>query len=327
MNRKELISVIVPVYNVEEYLSACVDSIRKQTYQNLEILLIDDGSTDRSGQMCDEIAKTDDRIQVIHQKNGGLSAARNTGIDAAKGKVYFFVDSDDTMLDTMIEDLYRLMVEHDADIAIGGFETMEQGTVFRQVEKETVEVLSGRECFKRCCDINYIVQWNKCFKKEIFENLRYPVGKVHEDEFVACHQFASADRVVVTDKKVYLYNASRPASITNHPSSKRYLDGAQALWQRLEFLRKQGLEPTVIQDSVHYFVMNLVHYYYGCRFAEDKEKHLPEIQSLCRKVKNEYENEYRTAPWIKRLFFSAYTDHYAYHGWYEWLLSFSSKFR
>ncbi|MBP3853284.1 MAG: glycosyltransferase, partial [Erysipelotrichaceae bacterium] len=214
LNQNERISVIVPVYNVEDYLQDCIDSITAQTYQNLEILLIDDGSTDRSGQMCDEIAKTDDRIQVIHQKNGGLSAARNTGIEHATADYYIFVDSDDSVEPTFAEDLYTNLITAGADISICGLAWLTEGDVFQQVDTVEVHVIDGREALQKVNDPYFVVQWNKCFKKEIFENLRYPVGRIHEDEFVAAQQLYQAKKVVYTNKRLYRYNASRQDSIT-----------------------------------------------------------------------------------------------------------------
>ncbi len=211
-----LLSVIVPVYNVENYLKRCVDSIIGQTYKNLEILLIDDGSTDSSGILCDEIAKSDQRIRVIHKQNGGLSDARNAGIDAAKGEYISFIDSDDFIDTDMLELLYRNIVNDEADIAVCGiydYYDKQQPKVFENIEHK---VLSCKEAIymildSRIISVNAV---NKLYKKELFKgDLRFRKGKIAEDAFIAVDLFKRAHRISYTSEQKYYY-WHRPNSIT-----------------------------------------------------------------------------------------------------------------
>ena len=179
-----LISVIVPVYNVEPYLRRCVDSILRQTYRNLEILLVDDGSTDRSGTICDACAQQDTRVKVIHQKNGGLSAARNCGLETARGEYISFVDSDDLINDRMIETLYRDLAGQGADISAVGYRMFENQEELRPEEiTAPVQCMTGKEALRRILVSEEIgdFAWNKLYKKILFQTIRYPEGRVFED--------------------------------------------------------------------------------------------------------------------------------------------------
>ena len=182
----EKISVIVPVYNVEAYLEMCVESILKQTYTNLEILLVNDGSTDNSGELCDQLAQRDQRIRVIHKENGGLSDARNRGIEEASSDLIGFIDSDDYIDEDMYETLYRQMLESNADLSMCGHYDVYHQIPEKQVATIQTWELSPQEAIKMVMEakILSVTAVNKLYKKELFEHLRFEVGKIAEDAFI-----------------------------------------------------------------------------------------------------------------------------------------------
>ena len=177
----ELISVIVPVYNMERYLRRCVDSILHQTYRNLEVLLVDDGSTDASGAICDEYAAQEERVTAVHQKNGGLSAARNAGLERAQGTYLCFVDSDDFLDSRMLETLCRDLQEQDADVAVVGFRMFEREEELAPAELAVpVQCMTGREAIRSTLVSDELgdFAWNKLYKRELFRDIRYPLGRL-----------------------------------------------------------------------------------------------------------------------------------------------------
>ena len=233
-----MISVIVPVYNVEPYLRRCVRSLQRQTYSPLEILLIDDGSTDRSGALCDELADTDSRIRVCHQTNGGLSHARNRGLDMASGEYIAFLDSDDWADPTWLETLHRLCISHNAQIAECSYrnilphEVAAEGVCSGGVMEFTP--MQAMECnlkWQHCKP----VAWNKLYRRDITEGIRYPVGKYHEDEFTTHLFYLAADKIVYGDIALVNYERRNPSSITAH-FTLRNLDACLALRQRLHLI-------------------------------------------------------------------------------------------
>ena len=187
---EDLISVIVPVYNVEQYLERCINSIVNQTYKNLEIILIDDGSTDSSGSICDTLCTSDNRILVIHQDNGGISCARNTGIDHSRGKYVTFVDSDDWIDIRMIEKLYSRIIKDNSQIAFCNFAYVDQqGNEYYDESDKTDHILDENQFwhdyYLKKNDTCYIVSWAKLIRRDVFANgIRFRVGKIHEDEFI-----------------------------------------------------------------------------------------------------------------------------------------------
>ena len=206
-----LISVIVPVYKVEDYLAECVSSIRSQTYKNLEIILVDDGSPDRSGELCDQLAAQDPRIKVVHKENGGLSSARNAGLDVATGEYVSFVDSDDWIVADMYQRLYSLMEKHNAQIAAGGlqFSTGEHFNLDYPA-KSDVEVFSrldalreitrNQKCTNSFCD--------KLWPRWIFDKVRFPIGELYEDMKTIPSCLELVDTVVYDPTPTYFYRAT-----------------------------------------------------------------------------------------------------------------------
>lgn len=245
MTEELLISVIVPVFQVEEYLEKCISSILHQTYKNLEIILVDDGSADGSGEMCDKYALSDNRINVIHKENGGLSSSRNAGIEIAKGKYLCFVDSDDMIHEQYIEKLWRLCVNYDADIAQCDFLCIDKDSKLLPLNPDRdICVLSGMEALREYCfgisEVQYCVSWNKLYRKELFDGIRFPVGRQHEDVFTSYKLLYKAKRVVLTSEYLYYY-LQRADSITGKGFTLKFLDRADAFKERIDFLHEHSL--------------------------------------------------------------------------------------
>lgn len=237
---EELISVIVPVYNVEKYIKKCIESIINQTYNNLEIILVDDGSTDKSGKICDEYAMVDKRISVIHKENGGLSDARNCGIDVAKGKYIAFVDSDDFIDLKMYEILYNNLVKNNADISICKPYLFEKyNEVVEAKEAEVVTVWEKKDFYTKMYDdyLMTVVAWNKLYKREIFENIRYPKGKKIEDAAIIHYVLEKCEKIALTNLELYFYY-QRDDSIM-HKYNFSLLDELDALYDRFLFFEKK----------------------------------------------------------------------------------------
>ena len=228
-----LISVIVPVYNVEEYLDRCVGSIINQTYENLEIILVDDGSPDHCPQMCDEWAKKDSRIKVIHKKNGGQASARNDGLNIAKGDLTGFVDSDDYIDREMYESMYRIMQENDCDIVEctkcdftddEPCRTVNSGEIIVMDQSEAIGDFL-KETHLKCTVCNMLV------KAEIAKQVRFDDGKTHEDILWPYRAYMLAERVAYVDEAFYFY-FQRPGSTMNKKYSEKRFDGLDALEER-----------------------------------------------------------------------------------------------
>ncbi len=222
---EKLISVIVPVYNVESYLEKCVDSIRNQTYKNLEIILVDDGATDNSGVLCDKIAKKDDRIKVYHKENGGLSDARNYGVKKATGEFIGFVDSDDYIDREMYEKLFEAISRENADVAECNFKFIYPNKVTRYVNEQYYMVLDRDGYVSEYINMDKIFgsAWTKLIKKDLAKNIDFPKGKLYEDGFYSLDLMRMAKKFVIFDTPCYNY-VMRKNSITNSKFNEKNLD-------------------------------------------------------------------------------------------------------
>lgn len=231
------VSIIVPVYQVENYIRQCIDSILVQTFTDFELILVDDGSKDKSGQICDEYAVLDQRVKVIHKENGGLSDTRNCGMDQAVGNYFMFVDSDDYIAPTMLEYLYKALMNKEADIAVCNFLYFFEEDRKRDFSTNIQsEVLSGAEIFysrknERVYGI-WTVAWNKLYKRETLGNVRFRFGKYHEDEFWA-NDIYQMDIKVVTIPECLYYYRQRDNSIMGRKNIKRDFDILEALQERI----------------------------------------------------------------------------------------------
>ena len=249
------ISVIVPIYNTKPFLRDCVKSIQAQSgdfAEPYEILLVDDAATDGSGELCDEMAVQDERIRVIHQENQGLSAARNAGIDAAAGRYYAFVDSDDMLCPGYLKKLYDACEAHDAYMAICGVEDVtENGESLcppHYSEPTATGVFVGKELLNNFYSANgtyYTVAWNKLYRAEVWKLLHYPEGRLHEDDFVAHRLFWRCDRVVCLADHLYRYRL-RQGSITRSEMKPSAFDAVDGLADRYRFLVENNANRTVI---------------------------------------------------------------------------------
>ena len=253
--KNELISIIIPVYKVEKYLDKCVESVVSQTYKNLEIILVDDGSPDCCPEMCDKWAKKDGRIKVIHKKNGGLSDARNAGLDIMTGDYVMFVDSDDFIDSEMCDNMLSLMHKHCADICCCDYFEFKEGKPFKKEEsrKNKVQCFNGEDVIDLLFNKKIpliMVAWCKIYKVGVFDNLRFTVGKYHEDEYIIHHSLSKAKTVVYTKANYYNY-LKRTGSITSKISNKNIEDSLEAFSQRYEFLNK-NYEPKKEFIKLHY---------------------------------------------------------------------------
>lgn len=209
MERKPLISIIVPIYKVENYLNRCVESIINQTYQNLEIVLVDDGSPDKCPQMCDAWANKDIRIKVIHKENGGLSDARNAGMRVAHGDFISFVDSDDYIEPDMLSKLYTAILSFDCDVASCRVNMVWDNKPSKPLTPsiETTVFQNNKDAMRDLINGNHLIQtvWNKLYKRTIISKIEFPVGKINEDEFWSWKVIAASNRIVCINPLLYNY--------------------------------------------------------------------------------------------------------------------------
>ena len=236
---KALISIIIPVYKVEKYLEKCIQSVINQTYENLQIILVDDGSPDNCGKICDEYAKKDHRIEVIHKSNGGLSDARNKGLEIAKGEYIGFIDSDDYIESDMYEVLYNLLKQYNAYVSICNFYTVSQGKIAIKNAENGIKEYNRIEILKEVLLDNNIQSyaWNKLYKKELFDEIKYPVGKKYEDIGTTFYLLEKCNKVVVTGKPEYYY-INRQDSIVNNVTETTITDYIELIMQRYDYIEE-----------------------------------------------------------------------------------------
>ena len=249
---QQKISVIVPVYKVEPFLDRCVQSIVGQTYRNLEVILVDDGSPDNCPAICDAWTEKDSRIKVIHKKNGGLSDARNAGMAIATGELMGFVDSDDWIVPDMYQHLHDLLDADGSDIAACGVEMVwEDGTPSRILTKSGCCVLDQEEAMRAIIEESWLKQpvWYKLYKTALIRDIPFPVGKYHEDVFWSYQAVGRAQRVSVSDHIGYYY-LQRGGSIMGERYSLKRLDAVEAKVQRCAYMQERfpALSPLAVKD-------------------------------------------------------------------------------
>lgn len=240
-----MISIIVPVFNVQKYLPNCIQSIIEQTYKDIEIILVNDGSTDSSLSICDKYAEKDNRIHVYSQQNGGLSSARNTGLEYSSGEYIMFVDSDDFLHVKAVEIMYEYLEKYNTDMVACKFKAVYEHDSPEcrkdDISVASVQELNRNQAFLHLNDIQ-VVAWNKIYKREIFHSLRFPVGRLHEDEFMFHQIVFKCDKIVYIDCELYFY-LLRGNSITTTKNMKRFYDAYDALEERFNFtIQKQWIE-------------------------------------------------------------------------------------
>lgn len=287
----DLVSIIVPVYNVKPYLERCINSLIKQSYKNLEIILVDDGATDGCRELCDELLHRDDRIKVIHQENQGLSAARNTGIEAAGGEYICFVDSDDYVNPEYVRYMYDMCVENGADIGICGHWITEEDDYFKKIDfARPIEVYSRDEIFDRFyTDMHgsIVIAWNKLYKRTCIGNIRYDVGVINEDEGTTFKFLYNADKIAF-GREVGYYYYSRPDSITGLAYSKRNLDILKAYENRLIFYKEHG-EEKLYDRECQFYLSEILNQYRKVR------QFLHGDQQILKMLREKYKSAYKNA--------------------------------
>ncbi len=279
------ISVIIPIYNVEKYLPQCLDSIINQTYTNLEIILVNDGSTDSSPKICDEYAAKDPRIKVIHKKNGGLSDARNAGYQEVTGDYLAFVDSDDMVALDLYNNLLETAVFYNADIVECGFvkfidekdlqKLSSQNTADEFGTEEALELLMKEELKQ--------VVWNKIYKKEVVNSFLFEKGKIHEDEFWTYKIFARAKKIVKLSTPLYFYRQQNESIMAEKYTVKR-LAGIEAREERVHFIEKEF--PSLAYIAVQSFWQAALFNYQLMVKNPDVDADFSHRKSILKKIEN-----------------------------------------
>jgi len=282
-----LVSIIVPVYNVENYLARCIDSILKQSYNNLQIILVDDGSIDKSAVICDKYADRDSRILVIHKTNGGVSEARNIGIDNAKGDYICFIDSDDFVCETYVEDLLSVALKYNADISMCLFEkgNKDRFNDFTKENQVNIMVLTNLDALEKLYDkvlnVNMVVLWNKLYSTKLFDNIRFPVGKLHEDEFIIPKLLLRSNKIIINKYNYYYFQS--PNSIMRSDFKISRLDAIEAYEERIILLRQNNLGK-LANKAFNVYIYLLITYI--CILDSSKNKKYREINvELMKKLK------------------------------------------
>lgn len=254
------ISIVVPVYKVEKYLRRCVESLINQSFSEFDLILVDDGSPDECGLICDRYAEMDKRIHVIHQNNAGLSEARNSGVEWSLTKSdsqwITFVDSDDWVHPQYLQILYEAAVKYKTDISVCAYREIDENTVYKMEPYDTAEVSQWRtEDFFAQYRLNATVAWGKLYKKSYFSNFRYPAGKIHEDEFVTYKLLFGLPYIAYTSKPLYYYYINRNGIMRSVSMSKR-TDAVEAYLQQLDFFEKNKFYKAQ-KSTIHAYVGEL----------------------------------------------------------------------
>lgn len=295
MNEK--ISVIIPVYNVEKYIRRCLDSVVNQTYSNLDIILVNDGTPDNSGEILEEYAKKDDRIRVFHNDNMGLSGARNFGIEKIKGEYIAFIDSDDFIELTYFEKLYKTLKENDADISVCGFklyfENKTKNTKNKNILPYKTRILEKEEAIKNIFSysskaIAFTVAWASLAKKELFDGIRYPLNQILEDVSTTYKLYLKASKIAYYNEPLYYY-VQRNGSILNSPFTLKKISMINMYDEKLRILSEKNL-PEIHNLTLYryYLMLNFVKLQvkknkidYDINIINDKIKKLDTMELDC----------------------------------------------
>ncbi len=333
-NRLPLVSIIVPAYNVAPYIEECVQSLLEQSYKNIEIIIVNDGSTDKTGELSDVYSHTYSNVKVLHKKNGGLSSARNAGIQRAKGEYIAFVDSDDYVAPDYVKILLELLVHHDGDIAVCGFvrtqkrkREVEENTVKKQQKNEqqkeqqekghqkkeqqkeqraekSIRVLTGMEALNQLYSpkrLYYVVSWNKLYKTSLFDGVSYPEGMLHEDEAVIHKLYHGADKVVLTRKPLYYYYMSDSSIMRGNYKVER-MGILHTYMERMEMFAQD--KNTFMEDNSckQCMVAALMHYYFCRRDKKIPKRKAEECLTIFHKCKSHMKRAVHIS-WKYKMFF------------------------
>ena len=275
------VSIIVPIYNVEKYLRRCVDSILAQTFTDYELFLVDDGSPDGCGAICDEYAVKDARITVIHKENGGLSDARNVAIDIARGEYFSFIDSDDYVEPDMIESMYEALIETGSDMAVCGMESFDETGITKEFYQPHVEMMTF-EGEARCEFLYQPCACCKLYKRDIFDGIRYPIGRLYEDAFIFHYIMERAARIVYTGKVSYHYFL-RSGSIMRSDYSLHSTDIVDAVYDRAINLERMEYLKDANEASMAVYTRAALAFKMLDRRVLENKKRLKEIKKLVKK--------------------------------------------
>ena len=268
---KPEISIIVPIYNVEKYLPRCIESILAQTFTNFELILVNDGSEDDSGEVCDRYAKEDKRIKVIHKKNGGVSSARNAGLKNSIGNYIGFVDPDDYIKKDMFNILYNLCKKNNADISICKNSREINGKVLEGKTDMSIKELSNNEAMKELfkAELYRFALWNKLFRYKCFEGVLFPEGRIHEDLSITYKLIASAQKVMFINYEGYIY-VKRDLSILTQKYNENRLQSFKAWNEIIEFM-KQKYENILDYAITCYIYWSIDNIYYILNQVDDEK--------------------------------------------------------
>ncbi|MGT2896310.1 glycosyltransferase family 2 protein [Streptococcus entericus] len=277
---EHLISVIIPVFKVEEYIEDCINSVLAQTYTNLEILIVDDGSPDKSIELAKKMTKDDSRVRYLVKPNGGLSDARNMGIKEAKGEFITFIDSDDYISPTYVETLHRLLTEQKADISAIALRQDVDGQLKSLVDaRNYLRVFSPKDILLAMYEkkdyfvVSLTVAQGKLYKKELFDNILYPVGKKYEDSFTTYKLYKASEKIVYLNEELYYYRI-RQGSITNSGFSLSNLDKLEMFEEKLDYLSEYS---EVIKKVRYAYCIELIRAAYYLRNIEDAQERRNDI--------------------------------------------------
>lgn len=300
------VSVIIPVYNVKDYLERCVDSVLEQTYSDLEVWLVDDGSTDGCGEICDRYAETDRRVTAIHQENKGQSCARNTAIEKSTGEYILFVDSDDYIKTVTIETLIDALVDEKADMAVCGIRYGTEEHFQGEKEKTGYKTYTGREryvtLFSEGCRRIMSAACGKLYRASVFETIRFPEGKIYEDEFTIHHILGKCTRCVIIEEELY-YHFVRTDSTTRQSYTMKSLDAVEAINDRCRYFEDYGDEELLFMAYRDYLRRVQFHYYSLKRYFSDE---IDEISEIVKRYKEYYEKIYFQMTAIERIRFGLF---------------------
>ena len=297
MQNNCLVSIVIPVYNVEKYIEKCLLSVINQTYKNLEIIIVNDGTKDNSLKICERIKQMDERVKIINQKNGGLSCARNTGIDNANGEYICFVDSDDFLENDFVEVLLNFAKEKNVDICACDFWYIDENDKKWTLKEKNDKMYSNIEAIKDIL-LDYqkteVMTWNKIYKLDIFKkyNIRFPVGKLHEDNYTTYKLYYYSNGVYLVNKKLYYY-LQRNDSIMGKKFNVKRLDALDSVYEKKKFFKSENVD---LKEEITFneisTLINLLNNMIKDSFKEDSYFDIINIINTNKKIfmKNKYLN-------------------------------------
>lgn len=293
-----LISVIVPIYKCEEYLETCVDSILNQTFTDFEIILVDDGSPDNSGKICDDLARKHNKITVLHQENQGQAAARNNGVKIARGEWLHFVDSDDLIHPQMLESLYNAVIKNDVKLAMCSAVQDEKSPddfyADKKVDFKNLE-MNEDNFLHLCRDLKYYywVVWGKLIHKSILQKYPLAEGRIYEDNAIVCKWLYEAKKVVLTDAPLYFYYVNTSGT-TKKEFTKKHLDVLWAFKEQIDFFSSINFLKMTEHLAMYYFEISA--YLYHRAKTENAKELIPHIKEKEKEIKSLYSDYIKLNP-------------------------------